>query len=378
MKKTSKNFRAKELFKSRRKTMLSGSKMPTECKNNFSALSVLKIASVFTGAVLGAGFAGGKELVSFFVRFGKAGVYASLFAGVLFLILGSAIVYKSYISGSATFSSYLKALFPKKTAYIFSIISEVFLLVCFVIMLAGGGALAEERFNIPSFFGSLATAFIAFLVFSGGIKGLGSVCSILTPIMIIGILYVTFFSLATSSVPTFAIFHGKEKHVWFYALLYVSYNMLSSAPVLTSAASLAENKRTALIGAMTGGLALCAVAFLSCMALYSAGSAVLFAELPLLMLSGKINKLSHTLYAAVLYMAILTTAFSAGFPIVKRIEHFSFSTRQASLLLCAVALPLSFFRLSFLIEHLYPFFGILGLFLIIAIFWDLILFRRKM
>lgn len=36
-------------------------------KNNNSAL---KIAGVYTGAILGAGFASGKELIVFFARFG--------------------------------------------------------------------------------------------------------------------------------------------------------------------------------------------------------------------------------------------------------------------------------------------------------------------
>ena len=101
-----------------------------------SISSALKIASVFAGAILGAGFAGGRELVTFFVRFGKSGVLASILAGIMFLITGTAIIHKANTSHSTSYKEYLKKILPEKISYLLGAISEIFLLICFVIMLS--------------------------------------------------------------------------------------------------------------------------------------------------------------------------------------------------------------------------------------------------
>ncbi|MBE7039818.1 MAG: hypothetical protein E7398_03725 [Ruminococcaceae bacterium] len=349
-------------------------KLSTSAKksNKISFLSALKIGSVFAGAILGAGFAGGRELVTFFVRFGKYGVLASLFAGLLFLIFGTAIIYKAKSTRCTSYIGYLENILPKKTAYIMNAISEMFLLICFIIMLSGAGALFNECFGVSRVFGSIITALISFLVLRGGMKGIGSVCSIMTPVMIIGIIYVDLFSLTTSSVPVFGAVENSKDNFLFSALLYVSYNMLSSAPVLTESSALAQNKKTALAGGITGGILLSIIAFLSCLALHLTDSENLLCELPLLMLSGKINKFSHIFYALILYMAILTTAFSTGYPIVRKLENFSISRSLASFFLCFFSIWLSFLRFSLLVEKCYTFFGILGLMLIGAMLFNII------
>jgi len=336
---------------------------------------ILKIASVFTGAVLGAGFAGGRELVNFFVHFGKNGIYASIVAGLLFLCLGSLILYKSHFYNQNTFEGYLSIIFSKKFAHFINIVCEVFLLVCFFIMLSGGGALAEELFAIPSYVGSIITAIITFLVLSHGIEGIGTASSILTPIMIVGILYVDIVSLLTNTMPVSLFEIKTDNNFLLSAILYVSYNMLSATPVLVSCSSLAKSRHTATAGGIAGGIALTSVCLLSCLVLFLADSDSLLSELPLLAISGKINQFSYTAYAIVLYMAILTTAFSSGLPLVKKIESLSFSTRTSVALLCIVSVPLSFLKFSVLIEYCYTFFGYLGLLLIAAIILDFLKFR---
>ncbi len=344
----------------------------SENDNKLSFLSALKIGSVFAGAILGAGFAGGRELVTFFVRFGKSGVFASIFAGLMFMFLGTLIIHKAKKESSISYTAYLKSILPEKTSYLLGAISEMFLLICFIIMLSGAGALFNECFNLPNIFGNIVTALISFLVLKKGMNGIGSICSLLTPIMVIGILFVDLFSLTTSSVTVSALSLNPKDNFLFSALLYVSYNMLSSAPVLAEASALAPNRKTSLAGGIIGGIMLSTISFFSCLALYFAGSENLLSELPLLMLSGKINKLSQIFYALVLYMAILTTSFSSGFPIVKKLEGLSFSRSSASFLLCLLSIPLSFLKFSLLVEKCYTFFGFLGLMLIGAILFDLI------
>ena len=330
-------------------------------------LQIIKISSIFSGAVLGAGFAGGRELVTFFVSFGKSGIIAVFAAGILFTVFGSIILYTAKKESISSYSDYLNLIFTKNTAFLFGAISETFLLVCFFIMLAGGGALFYDIFRIPTFAGNIITALISFTVLSFGLGTIGTVCSIFSPIMLIGILYVNIYSLLTKTTPAMVFFNNMSESVILSAVLYVSYNMLSCAPALVSSASLAENKRTALYGGILGGCILLILSFVTCLALYLGNKNILSIELPMLALSKEISTISYYLYALVLYMAILTTAFSTGLPLVKKAETLGFSQRSASLILCLISLPLSTFRFSLLVEYCYTFFGYLGLILLYKI-----------
>ncbi|MBR2499947.1 MAG: hypothetical protein IKB60_02585 [Clostridia bacterium] len=330
-------------------------------------LQIIKISSIFSGAVLGAGFAGGRELVTFFVSFGKSGIIAVFAAGILFTVFGSIILYTAKKEDISSYSNYLNLIFTKNTAFLFGAISEIFLLVCFFIMLAGGGAVFNDIFKIPVFTGSIITALISFTVLSFGLNTIGTVCSIFSPIMLIGILYVNIYSLLTKTTPAMVFFNNMSESVILSAVLYVSYNMLSCAPALVSSASLAENKRTALYGGVLGGIILLTLSFITCLALHLGNSSFLSSELPMLTLSREISMVSYYVYAIVLYMAILTTAFSTGLPLVKKSESLGFSQRSGSFVLCLVSLPLSMFKFSLLIEYCYTFFGYLGIILLCKI-----------
>lgn len=51
--------------------------------------SAFQLAFVYVGTVVGAGFATGKEIVEFFVRFGWIGLLGILISGVIFTGLGA-------------------------------------------------------------------------------------------------------------------------------------------------------------------------------------------------------------------------------------------------------------------------------------------------
>ena len=56
-------------------------------------LNVLNVALMFVGAIMGAGFASGRELWQFFGVFGIRGKIGVLLVGILFILLGTATAY---------------------------------------------------------------------------------------------------------------------------------------------------------------------------------------------------------------------------------------------------------------------------------------------
>ncbi|MBE7036316.1 MAG: hypothetical protein E7403_03370 [Ruminococcaceae bacterium] len=333
------------------------------------ARNLLKIGAIYLGTVLGAGFASGQELLLFFVRFSKRGLVGCFLAGVLFCLLGALILKRSYSLSEKNCKQYLKTVFPKGISSFLQGTMEVFLCISFCIMLSGAGAFFKERFSLSPFIGILVTDLICLLVFLYDLEGLSFLNLLLTPVMLLGTVYVCFFALfAESSMVWLPQVHPHGRFLP-YALLYVGYNMLTATAVLVPTVALAESEKTAVRGGVLGGVCLSIMALLSCLALYFQNE-VWQSALPMLLLSRKAGMWAYGVYSAVLYMAMLTTAVSTGFSVVKSVERVGFGKRKGALTVCLAALPLSFVEFSTLVRYCYVFFGILGLILIAGILWD--------
>lgn len=330
---------------------------------------MLKIAAIYLGTVLGAGFASGQELVLFFARFGKRGFVGCFVAGCLFCLLGALVLSKSYTLTEKTHRQYLQTVFAPRGASFLAYATELFLCVGFCIMLSGSGAFFKERFNLPNAIGIITTALICLIVFKNGVNGLSAVNLILTPIMIIGTLYICLYSIMTENAA--AWLPQIHPHGLFlpYALFYVGYNLLTATAVLVPAASLADSAKTAVWGGILGGVSLSVMALLCCLTL-GLHSELWNTSLPLLLLSKNVGRLAYYTYSAVVYMAMLTTAVSTGFSVTEWLIAKGMTKKKAAYIVCLAAVPLSFVEFSVLVQRCYVLFGVLGICLIAGIVWD--------
>ncbi|MGN1059827.1 MAG: hypothetical protein ACI4QW_05280 [Clostridia bacterium] len=330
---------------------------------------MLKIAAIYLGTVLGAGFASGQELLLFFVRFSRRGLLGCLLAGGLFCVLGAFILSKAYGLAEKTPRRYLEAIFGKSVTAFLSASMELFLCVSFCVMLSGAGAFFTERFSLPSYVGILVMDLLCLLVFLFDLNGLSAVNLLLTPIMLIGTVYVCLYALFSGSAMAWLPHISRQGRFLPYALFYVGYNLLTATAVLVPSSALAPDRRTAAAGGVLGGAALTLMAFLCCLALYGSET-VWLSPLPMLLLSKEAGQLAYYAYSAVLYMAMLTTAVSTGFSVMQRLHSLGMAKRGAALAVCLTALPLSLIEFSALVRSCYVFFGILGVLLIGGILWD--------
>jgi len=335
------------------------------------AKSLLKIAAIYLGTILGAGFASGQEHLLFFVRFSHRGLIGCVLAGALFCLLGALILNASHKLPQKNHRNYLETLFGKRLSRGLALLTELFLCISFCIMLSGTGAFFREYLSLSSIWGILLTDALCLIVFLFDLKGLSVINLILTPFMLIGTVYVCLYALTAEATETFlsSTIHI-HPHGQFlpFALFYVSYNMLTATAVLVPASELAPDAKTAAYGGILGGLALSLMSVLCCAALFLTPS-VHNSALPMLSLSQNAGQLAHIIYAAVLYMAMLTTAVSTGFSVKQRLTELGLAPRHSAYALCLTALPLSLVEFSVLIERLYVFFGAIGILLVFGILW---------
>ena len=333
------------------------------------AKNLLKIASIYLGTVLGAGFASGQELLLFFVRFSRRGLLGCFIAGVLFSFLGALILSRSYELSEKTYRAYLAKIFGKKFASFLALVAELFLCVSFCIMLSGAGAFFVQRFSWPLFSGILITDAICLLVFLYDLKGLATLNLILTPVMLVGTVFVSLYSILFGAQAAWLPQINSQGIFLPFALFYVGYNLLTATAVLVPAGSPADSRHEAAKGGILGGFFLFVMAMLCCLALYF-DRTVWESPLPMLLLSKRAGDLAYFLYSLVLYMAMLTTAVSTGFSVVQSLAGIGVEKRNAAFAVCLLAIPLSFVEFSVLVKHCYVFFGIIGILLLAGILWD--------
>lgn len=329
-------------------------------------MEILKIASVFAGAVLGAGFASGQEIMIFFSRFGKWGVLGALFSGTLIMLFGGIICALGFDMPKKDYFCFLSKIYSAPLSKAVYVVTQIFLYISFCIMISGSAELLNIQFNIPKIAGEMLALVICAWCLLGNVSGVAKFNLYIAPIMVLGISAVSVISVffLRDAQPVIS----EEKHSAFInACLYMSYNMLTSAAVLVPVTSLAKNRKEAMLGGIIGGGGLCAVLTLTAAALSMHGDINVGSEFPMLLLSKKISVVFGCLYPTLIYMAMLTTAVSSGFCAAELVKSMGFGYKTAVFAVCAFAVPLSLIQFSTLVKNCYIFFGVLGLLLIAGI-----------
>ena len=153
-------------------------------------IEVISITLVIIGALIGAGFASGQEIFSFFYIYGKNGIYGILIMSILigiFIYKSLKIIYQKQVYNYNDFLN----LFIKNTKIrnVILWIVNVLLLVSFYIMVAGFGAYFEQEIGINRIIGSIVLNLLCVIVFFSNIKGVLKASNLIVPFLIFFIIY---------------------------------------------------------------------------------------------------------------------------------------------------------------------------------------------
>ena len=157
-------------------------------------MGIFKVVFVIIGTVIGAGFASGQEIYSFFFSFGIKGLIGILISS---LIIGITIyktfkiLHKNNIDNYGDFLNVFNK--NKKINNITSTIINIFILVSFYIMIAGFGAYLQQELQLNSIIGSSILAILCLILFKTNVNGLIKVNEILIPILIIIVIFIRYF-----------------------------------------------------------------------------------------------------------------------------------------------------------------------------------------
>lgn len=329
----------------------------------------IDIMFIYVGTVIGAGFASGREIVEFFGVYGIKGIWGIYISGILFSVVGSLILIKIYNKKISNFNEMIYIMFKKKIGLIIDIIINLSLYTGFSIMIAGSGAIFKEQLNLPFNFGIMLMLLCSFIVFLFNLEGLSTINSILVPLLIMGIIFISIHIVTGElhKLPNIEGLHLTKKGNFITSsILYFGSNCLIILVIFSSLLPMIDNKKTAIIGGTMGGfiLYILGVSILSSVLIHY--DEVSSLDLPMLSICGHIGENYRKIYAVILWIAMFTTALANGFGFINK----NFQNKNKTLvssLFCISAIPLAKMGFSNLVGTIYPIFGVVGFLMVIYI-----------
>lgn len=327
---------------------------------------VFAITLVIIGALIGAGFASGQEIYSFFYNYGSVGIIGI----IVTCILISITIYKSLkIICNYDINSYEEflGLFikNKKINNVLGNILNILLLIMFYIMIAGFGAYFEQEIGINSTIGSAILAILCAIVFFTSVKGVVKVSEFIVPLLLLFIILIGGVNLLTvdSNVEILEISKGWLKS----SITYCSYNMLLLVPVLISIKEQIKRKQNIKYISILCGLFMAVMSILIFMLLLKSDKEISSLEMPIVYVIRRFFPKYKIIYAFIILASIFTTAVSLGIGFLQNMCKNINTYPQFVIFMCITSLIISKIGFSKLVNLLYPFFGYLGIIQILVL-----------
>ena len=327
---------------------------------------IFSVTLVIIGALIGAGFASGQEIYSFFYSYGIIGligiiVTCSLICLVIYKTLK--IIWKYDIENYNGFLSvFIK---NSKITQLINGILNILLLVTFYIMIAGFGAYFNQELGINSITGSAILVVISAVVFFTSVKGVLKVSEFVVPLLLLFIILIGWRNLLTIDVGKDVLY---SKNGWLISgIVYCSYNIILLIPTLISIKNQIRRQNNLKFIAILCGILMTTMSILIYMLLIKADVELDTLEMPIVYVIRHFFPEYKIIYAFIILASIFTTAISLGIGFLQNVCKNRSGYPQFVVFMCITSLLISKIGFSKLVNLLYPVFGYLGIIQIFAI-----------
>lgn len=332
--------------------------------------NVIKVIMVIIGTLIGAGFASGREIYLFFLKYGKLGQIGIIVSGIFTSLIIYLVLKRVKEKQIENYADLLKSINPKnkKINKYINIIVNAFLLISFYIMIAGFSAYIKQAYQFPIYLSSVFFILICYIVFQKSLQGMMKINSYLVPFLLFLILY-----LGIKNIPYLIESKGlieietKEFGFIISSILYTSYNNIILIPVLVTMKKYISSKKEIDLISIFSGLLMIILSFVIYGLLLKGQFYVQELELPLLEITLEFGKVFRYIYGFVIIVSIFTSAISTGYSFLENVSKNKKEYTRNLIIISIVGVFISNIGFSNLVQILYPLFGLLGLIQIIFI-----------
>lgn len=321
---------------------------------------MFNVIFVVIGTLIGAGFASGSEINLFFNRFGITGFFGIFISMFIILFVMYRILSINLNIKANSYNEFVYKKFNNKYIQLFlKIVIDSFALISFYVMVAGFSSFFSQELNVPKIFGSFIICISSFFIFNKSINAIVKVNTILTPLLLILLLFLGFRCINIDSISPSLTVSGD-----FFTsfILYASYNIIILIPMLISLNKFINNKKSCIIISTISTAIILFLAILISLILFSCNNVGNFndIELPIVFIASKINVYYKYIYGALILIAIFTSSIASGYSFLDNFATKYF--KYVNFLLCISGIFIGNISFSSLINLLYPIFGFLGIF----------------
>lgn len=306
------------------------------------------------GAIIGVGFASGKEICVFFFDFGSASLFGLVAFGLLYVYL---FIVVGHIGRKLELNSYDKfnqMIFGKLCKF-----TNVVMLINFTItsagMLAGADYLFQTFFNVGYKIPSIILTVICFILLLGGIEKIKVMANIIVPLMLAVIVINSIKNTSPINV-NFDISIKSGAMAIYYGLLFGVNNFVAAFPMLFETRLKSKGKLFVI-------LTICVVILLNI---------VVFAgnnfqtDMPMFELSKNVSVWFYYIYFATLIMALFSTLVICSYNTTKILSK---GKKSMFIILFVVLFNLLLSNLGyrFVVQYLYVVSGIISGMYVVAL-----------
>lgn len=325
----------------------------------FDIKKVFVIGAVYLSAIIGAGFASGREIMTYFAQFGYRGVIGLVISCVLISFCGAKALLTVKRGGIINPHDLNTAIAGKYLGAFLTLCCGLFSYSAYIIMLSGIRQLCGGNI-LPVIIISIC----AYIVLCRGFGTLSKICGVCAPVIAVMIACVALIGsfLSENETASAVVYSFSVSNVIFKAFLFAGYNILTSVCMLGRCACYLEKKSTAVWGGILGGIFVFISAVCVFISLIHGHVQPGLYDMPVLALF----KNNDILFKVVLLLAMILSAVSG---LTGTCVFFAniIPEKKLGILLGIAAIPLAYINFGKLVDCLYPIFGIAGIFLIIVL-----------
>lgn len=321
--------------------------------------NILKAIFTIIGAIIGAGFASGQEIYSFFNIYGENGILGISISCILLGIVIYKVLKKSNDYNITNYNKFLEVIkMPNRIKKILSVIINIFLIISFYIMVAGFTAYFKQEFDIPYTITVIIITFICYITFMKNIEGITFISTIIVPILIIIIFMLGIKSDLVNEIRQIDLENINISIDWISkSIQYASYNSILLIPILISLKKYTKNNEKK-ISTITTIIFWCLSIIIYIIMIRLKN--IVNIEMPIVHIANKYGKLYKYTYGIAIIFSIYTTMISEGYSFLNNCANENKKYKMLAIILCASAIFISNLGFSNLINLTYPVFGILG------------------
>jgi uncharacterized membrane protein YkvI len=328
--------------------------------------SILLVAATYIGTVVGAGFATGKEIVTFFSKFEVAGTIGAVISCYLLILFGTKIMILSSRIKAYSYKEFNVYLFGRKWGNLVNVIIFIIVISVTSVMLSGAGAVFREQLGVPYQVGILSTLFLCYFVVMHGLKGLFAINAYIVPLIILFGLFV-FISVFDNQPHQLLELISPNKlpnhlHWMTTPFTYASFNIITAMVVLVPLGKEIQDEHVLKWGGFLGGIGLFIILLLNHLSLSAHPESFLF-EIPTAEIVKQFGSMIHVLFLLVIYGEIFNTVVANVYGVARQLSGNSrLKYNYAVLIILIFIFFISQIGYGQLLTVLYPLFGYLGLF----------------